>query len=1005
MQSKRPWSAAQLLAWIAVGLPACQNQPFDTTRRIAARGTLGEEVFKLIDKDMERDTPDRAQGFELEKDGFVSAIDHLFPAAELSRDQQFLLNLLPLYDDGSIPDLTRTTAAIGQRLEADTNALAALAAVENRAGYIDLRHEEALVRRIASYPRYRQLSDALINLALAHDGLDDQGNPLSSEDDSFTRLVRGLASGMQTLTLSQDTERTIVGTADLMLTEDARLDSTLTSSGPMQLNAVPAMVVARDVRGMAQVDSSGGSIPPPFADMDHDGLADVDSAGRFVDQSGQPIDLAPFGTSGVRDTEARAIAAPGGAPLYQYVRLERTVASGLLRDTKKIISDGLPMRVVHTFDTILGPRGQDGTYVAVQNAVVDVAHALGATINLQEVPDLLQLIGAMLNQHEPTLAYLSEETDKQFTITDRYNVALKPGSTFYDDLMSTLRKILNEPGLAEDLIDKIQNDPAILGFPTADSTTMEHKKDPITQADFDGGTVFDTPVDRTQGDVKGNQSIHQRVLHLIYDTKGARYEPHLLGVPLGFIFSIDDLGVFFMRSIIGRSTVPSLVATLTGLSTTPTPQELASFINTDQTFGNPVGNEGIPVKDNDGDTLYAVNASGMTDALKPIVQVFDDHNRLDLLFELFKVLHLHWATSASDYQGADATMPRYSLLSGISAYEPLLIDTFRNAQLLAATSHLLNDTASIQTQGGKAPRDLLLAFVRRLVAIDPNLLTHDGAREVMVFGQRVTPLSPLDLMRGARSSIRTIVARTPSLQTDWTSIVQELHDLFLQTSLTGQTTAQFTNPRVVPVGSALLGFLEKRARKHTNSGDLGLWAQQDIPNTAVDFVTSKALPPAIDLIYAIDADPNLEGMLIELRDQLLDENQGFGELLATVGDTLGASKDASVTLPFLHFLGQEIDPDKKLLFKLLKHAKQSIAADPDELMLEIARRGLEDAPGGGLFLYGFGRSIRQSNRTRPTFEGPLDGGDIQKIVHIVSSYMLDDQHGLEKFYQLVEDRK
>src|SRR5262249_55280754 len=156
----------------------------------------------------------------------------------------------------------------------------------------------------------------------------------------------------------------------------------------------------------------------------------------------------------------------------------------------------------------------------------------------------------------------------------------------------------------------------------------------ITADDLNNGTVFTEEVDRAHPDTIDDESLQQRLLHLMYDTKGVQYVPHFIGIPLSFIFQIDDLAEFYMLSIIGESHVPALVSTLTGLSQTPTPQELAVFINQDQTFGNPQGHEGIDVKDNDGDTLFAVNASGCTDALRPLIRVFYDHGQMRLLFEL-----------------------------------------------------------------------------------------------------------------------------------------------------------------------------------------------------------------------------------------------------------------------------------------------------------------------------------------------------------------------------------
>src|SRR5688572_2501424 len=242
--------------------------------------------------------------------------------------------------------------------------------------------------------------------------------------------------------------------------------------------------------------------------------------------------------------------------------------------------------------------------------------------------------------------------------------------------MSWIRRVLREPGLAEDMLEALK-DPVFDNLSASTSLLLRHKKDLITEADVAGGTVFSIPVDRGRPDVRGNQSLQQRMLHLMFDTREARYEPEFIGIPLGFIFQIDDLAEFYVLSIIGEAEVPSLVASLTGLSTTPTPEELALFLNQDQDFGNPVGHEGVDVKDNDGDTLFALTASGLDDVLRPLVRVFYDHGQLDLLLDLFDILHLHWATKeGGDFQGQNADNPRYSKLSGIARYEPLLVETF-----------------------------------------------------------------------------------------------------------------------------------------------------------------------------------------------------------------------------------------------------------------------------------------------------------------------------------------
>lgn len=986
-----------LLASLFLG--ACTPVEFDATRKVEERGTLGEEIFKLFHRDLEREDPRRAEGFELERDGFVRTVDHLFPESELKETQAFLERLLPLYDDGTIPAATRRIAELTRKVEADRDVLASFAALESRIGYVSLEHQQAMARRLAAYPRFRELSKAMLELALAHDGLDAEGRPDAAESDVLRRLTKSVTDGLKELDISADAERDIVLLADLLLSEDGRL-----SPGPVTAPGGPSSIVVRDTRGVAQVVlSPQRTFPEPFVDQNPaDGLADIDLSGRFVDLAGKPIDLAPFGSGGDRDAMGRAL--DGAAPVYQYSELDRTLLAGLLRDGRTLIERDAPAKARRVLEALLGERGADGLYLADGNRLIDLAHAAATALDSRELPDLLELGASLVENHEPAIAYLALQTERQLEIADRHPVSLQQGSTFFDDMMRVIRKILLVPGLAEDLLVALE-DEALLRLPDAAATLCEFRHDRITEAHFTAGNVFTQRVDRSLPDVRANQSLHQRVLHLIYDTKGARYEPRFIGVPLGFIFSIEDQAEFYMLSIIGEAEVPSLVARLTGLSPRPTPEELAVFLNADQTFGNPRGNEDLEVKENDGDTLFAASASGMVDGLRPLIRVFHQHGQLDLVFELFEVLHLHWATiEGGDYQSTDRGTPRYSRLSGIRRFEPLLMDVFRDAKVLAGVRNLLIGTRGLRSSSGKDLRQVLLSVARQVLLKDSSLRTRSGAREVFVDGERITPLSPFDLIRGARADLKTVLRRSSQAERDWDDLVDELHRLFVATQNAGPEAGRFTNPRMKPVAKALLDFLAERARRHQQLGDLDGWMQRSMVDSMTDLVTSDELPALLDLLDSIEADPELDGMMLELRDQLLAEDQGFPELLAIAGDTLQAAKDASLAVPFLRLMGRELDPDQGMPFMMLDLMKQTLDADPDERMLEVARRAIERPPAGGLYLDGLGRAVKQANRTNPLDRGLLDAADFGKIAGKLSDYLTDEEHGMEKFYRLVAGR-
>jgi hypothetical protein len=996
----------------------CSDPVLDTTRKTAERGTLGEEIYELIHADIQRDDERRAQGFEIEKDDFIGAIDHIFPPGELSYTQSFLVKLLPLYDDSTIPGATRTLASALERLQKDPDALKSLAAIDHRIGYVDHKHEEALIRRIAHYEKYPALMKASLRLVLEHDGLDESGNASPSESDALTRLAGALAKRLREIEITEDAEREIVLITDLLLKEDPLFaDAASGPASPMGPPSLPApgsspddraSIVARDPRGMAQIARASGQIPAPFVDVNpRDGLADVNVLGQFIDESMAPIDLPPFADTsrqGMTRDGAGRLLAPTGEPIFQYVNLDRTMLAGIFRDGRQLIADGVPMKAVRTIDTVLGERTTDGTYPP-DNGVLDLAHAVGAAGDFYELPQALELLRVLLTQHEETLTWVDLETQATIDISDSYQVALRPGNTFFNDLMSTVRKILREPGLAEDLLVALQ-DPAIAGLPAVQEKMLGHKKDKITEADVAAGTMFDTPVDWTRPDTRDNQSLQQRTLHLIHDTKGASYQPSFIGIPLGFIFKIDDLAEFYIKSIIGLSTVPPLVSMLTGLPQTPTPQDLASFINKDQTFGNPRGHEGFDVRDNDGDALYACSFSGLSDVLKPLIQVFNDHRRLSLLFELFEDLHMHWATQQSgDYQDRDASVPRYSHLSGIRRYEPMLIDQFQHARTLDAARKLLAETKDLSLSNGQTAHSLLLKIARKLFDKDSALKARDGRHEVDIAGERITPLSPFDLIRAARARLKNAVKKSNQSQAEWDALVDAINRTLLKVERTGQESGRLKNPRALPIATLLLQFLEDRAAKHQSQNDITRWVTQDFEQHIQDAVTSKDLPALFDVIYAIDGDDELKDSLTALRDQLLAEDQGFQDLLVLSGDTLEAAKDASIAVGFMRYLGGELDPEKKLLFTFAALTKKSLDVDEDQHMLEVIRRALDDAPAGSFYGKGFTKTIEQTNRVNPLSREIVVGEDILHIMGIVSSYLRDDQHGVEKFYDLVSKRK
>ena len=100
----------------------------------------------------------------------------------------------------------------------------------------------------------------------------------------------------------------------------------------------PGLIVLRDYRGFALVNGSSpgvaGSVPAPFADTDFDGLADVDTFGRFLGVQGEPAAVdAPFfvpGETRIRPADSMGRAGAGQRrdclPIHRHHSYPRVVA-------------------------------------------------------------------------------------------------------------------------------------------------------------------------------------------------------------------------------------------------------------------------------------------------------------------------------------------------------------------------------------------------------------------------------------------------------------------------------------------------------------------------------------------------------------------------------------------------------------------------------------------------------------------------------------------------------
>ncbi len=633
---------AFIVAFACFVLTSCA-QEFDTTRVAPARGSLGAEIYKVLceriaseenpadtDGSESRDlcrgavgpeaaaTP-RLRALAENRDRLVGALDTVLPEEMQDDLQNFMVQLLPFYEppEDYLPRSTRAIAQLLDRMTTDEDALHALERLGYREGYRPLRIGLGVARPLLAYPRFEELSQTALDV-IADDG---------AAHDELDQLLRAAALEMVT---AQPDDPTITeeSTLSIMRRYMYREDDAFAEGQPR-------WVLRRDDRGIAMVDTLGGAIPSPFADMNRDGLADVDDLGRFVDPVGAVLDVpAPYTVPGEapvpRDGSGRALRSDG-TRYYAYFDGDRTMLAGLEREALRLFDpeDNTALNMMYGLPALLGPEviharaygASSFNYAGPDQsagALFDVLHAVGPLLARPETDDALAVVEVLLRDHESEVAALIESGLFADRRSDMRDAALVQPNELWDDLLQVVIWIAQEPGLTEGLLRSFA-DPrsARLGEIYGDMMRYEDQVnyDPSDINRYRRDVEFTQLVDRGRPDVMGNQSLFERSISLIHDLSGVQIcnKPgaRLVIGPIRWpltgsyaeceLLQIDNVAEIFAQSVIGRAelelkdtTLNDLLALLSGIVTTdqlleintgidgltthPTPEALARMV-------------------------------------------------------------------------------------------------------------------------------------------------------------------------------------------------------------------------------------------------------------------------------------------------------------------------------------------------------------------------------------------------------------------------------------------
>ncbi len=340
-------------------------------------------------------------------------------------------------------------------------------------------------------------------------------------------------------------------------------------------------------------DTLGGGAQPLYSVLrDEDG--DALSVRAHAEVTPASLQTAPFGDANIawnniytRDAFGRLQS--DGELLYAYQDLNQTPLAAALRqvhlwmrklakqttggsnpqndaaqgatDAKATILDGIAWldAVLHDGDALFDANKLAEPSNSLQ--AVGVASAASSLLQHEAVANALPLVQLLWEENENIIAQAIQMGSKVLRTINLNHVVdarMPPDNALFDDFAGVLQKMDEHPGLLLRIANALKDpETAKLGALFAKHMTTTDSID-YDQEDFRSNKAigeFKTPVDRTLGDVRGNESVFQRLMYLVHDAKGLRIanNQEAFGYDDGELFEINDAALFYLRSIVGKA--------------------------------------------------------------------------------------------------------------------------------------------------------------------------------------------------------------------------------------------------------------------------------------------------------------------------------------------------------------------------------------------------------------------------------------------------------------------
>lgn len=578
------------------------------------------------------------------------------------------------------------------------------------------------------------------------------------------------------------------------------------------------------------------------------------------------------------------------------------------------------------------------------------------------------------------------------------------------------------------------------------------------------GELFSHETDFSAPESPENRSVSAQIFHLLRDTSGTEYKMRITEASIDQInlqdlppiVSLPGAAEAFIASIAGNlhiedyiaedfrqgsllgdalnligfdtSNLASLLSSMsplfgTELDPEPTPGQITRLFNQSDLkyeqnvppvtidLKDPVCKDGYVMANHLADKLYASEASGLIDAIQPLAKAFTDHDRADLLAELFVVIHRHYSAKEALYRQKNG---RPSPMKGadFASFEPALLEIAESGEVFEALQALAETIDRAKPVDGVAVEEHLRQVVHNAVDRSDNYSPdHVSLPLELPDGQEIEDPSRLHVLIHALGRLDDRLDDRPDAREKLGEAVTAFAEAFGSTTRDESGRYTLDKPGTLALTSLALREFSSTAEQWKDEGTMRTTIAARWPDEAAEFVRSRMLPALVDLVEKMAETSERRELIDGLLAHLSETTAARDQVASGLYQMLLQQVDTEAWAPLARFLGDVLAPSRtwevsdrqKLPFgsHALELAQRMTDNEDGRVGIETVRRGTERIENGESALGAIADVMMNYYRTEPDRQAPFDARDYRQSFAGLAAWLGDDAHGLEQVYDIL----